>query len=192
MTRVRRVLALVVLVHGLATALAFAGHEPGPGVIPAYPKACTHGLHHQPRGGPFAVLIFCDDALGSQLAVVCYAPGCGDNQPPPWSLTNRFWQVQPWATDVTAVAWDANGACLYVSTSQTYGSGDLFALNVRTRRFAAIPVRLTRTPVANTAYTTVLRTLDTHANLLTYDVEYADTASGEVRESRTLTLPACQ
>lgn len=47
----RRVLALVVVVHTLAVALAFAGQAPDRGVVPAYPKACTHGLHHQPGGG---------------------------------------------------------------------------------------------------------------------------------------------
>ena len=192
MTRLRRPLALVVLIGVLAVVPAFAGHEPGPRVVLAYPKACTHGLHHQPGGGPFAVLIFCDDALGSQLAVVCYAPGCGDKQAAPWSLTDRVWQAGPWAADVTAVAWDANGTCLYVSTSEIYGTGELFALNLRTRRYSPLPVRLSGTPKPNTGPTTIVRSLDTHANVLTYDVEYVDASRGDVRESRTLAVPACQ
>jgi len=148
-------------------------------------------MHHQPGGGPFAVLLFCDDAAGSHLAVVCEAPGCGHAHGQAWSLSNRVWQGAPWAEDVTAFAWDPNGTCLYVSTSETYGTGQLFALNLRTRRDSIVPVRLDSVPAPNTAFTTTLRALD--PGTLTYDVEYLDAARGQpVRESKTLALPACR
>jgi hypothetical protein len=151
---------------------------------------CRHGLHAQPRG-PFAVLLFCDDAAGSHLAVACYAPGCGEAHGQAWSLSNRVWQGAPWGDDVTAFAWDPGGACLYVSTSQTYGTGQLFALNLRSRRDSIVPVRLDGVRAPSTAFTTTLRALD--PGTLTYDVEYLDAARGQtVLETKTLALPACR
>jgi hypothetical protein len=188
-----RLLALALLTTMLGPAPALGADDGSPGVVPAYPKVCRHGLHPQPGGGPFAVLLFCDDAAGSHLAAACYAPGCGEAHGQAWSLSNRVWQGAPWSDDVTAFAWDPNGTCLYVSTSETYGTGQLFALNLHTRHYSAVPVRLDRTPAPKTAYATTLLALDARGGVLTYDVEYVDGARGEtVREAKTLALPACR
>jgi hypothetical protein len=155
----------------------------------AYPKACKHGLHLQPEGGKFAVMLFCDDAAGSHLGIVCNRPGCDET---PWSLADRFWQDETWASDVTAFAWDKNGKCLYVSTSEVYGTGDVFALNLPERRYVKVSLPLDGKLLANGRYDTTLKVMDTAANILTYEVEYFDSVRGRpVRELKSLALPAC-
>jgi hypothetical protein len=154
-----------------------------------YPKVCTHGLHLQPGAGKFAVMLFCDDAEGSQLGIICYQPGCEET---PWSLSDRFWQDAAWATDVTAFAWDKNGKCLYVSTSEVYGTGEVFALNLPERRYVKVLPPLNGRLVENGRYATTLKAMDTTRNVLTYDVEYFDSVRARpVREPKSLALPAC-
>src|SRR5271169_1749710 len=62
-------------------------------------RDCHHGLQHQPNG-PFAVITFCEDAMGTYIAVVCYdADGCEKSDFPDgstrfagWDNTRRVWQ----------------------------------------------------------------------------------------------------
>lgn len=111
-------------------------------VIRLVGKACRQGIHHQPHG-PFAVIAFCEDALGAYIAVACYNPGvCEKSEYPDkttrfdgWSFQSRIWQQDPWTSDVTAFAWSPDGKYLYVSTSEIYGSGALYALNLEKRTF---------------------------------------------------------
>ena len=90
-------------------------------VIILDPGKCRHGLFFQPNG-PFAVMLFCEDALGSHLGVIYYkimgVPLKGE-----WSLTDRFWQQEDWGAGVTAFAWDSAGKYLFVSTSAISGTG---------------------------------------------------------------------
>jgi hypothetical protein len=158
-------------------------------LVLAYPKVCKHGLHLQPGTGKFAVVLFCDDAVGSNLGIVCYLPGCEE---PPWSLSDRFWQDEAWATDVTAFAWDRNGKCLYISTSGVYGTGDVFALNLSVRRYVKVSVPLNGKLLEKGTYNSKLKAMDTGKSILTYDVEYFDSVSDRpVREPKSLALPAC-
>jgi hypothetical protein len=133
-------------------------------------------------------MLFCDDAAGSHLGVVCYEPGC---QGVPWTLSNRFWQEEPWAVDVTAFAWDPNGRCLYVSTSGIYGSGDVFALSLPERLSRKVTLPLDGKLVENGRYITTLTRIDTTRQALTYEVEYFDSANGPTVEQKSLPLPAC-
>ncbi|MDR3431349.1 MAG: hypothetical protein P4L95_05490 [Rouxiella aceris] len=111
-------------------------------VIRLIGNACRQGIHHQPHG-PFAVIAFCEDALGAYIAVACYNPGvCKKSELPDktirfdgWSFQSRTWQQDPWTSDVTAFAWSPDGKYLYVSTSEIYGSGGLYALNLEKRTF---------------------------------------------------------
>jgi hypothetical protein len=133
-------------------------------------------------------MVFCDDALGSHLGGSLLRPRVRG----PFDLHDRFWQEAAWASNVTAFAWDRNGKCLYVSTSGTYGTGDLFALNLRARRFTKIPLRLTGTLLPNYTYVTTLKNLDMIKNVLIYEIEYFDAAQGKTaNESLSLALPAC-
>ncbi len=66
-------------------------------------ESCPHGLHHQPNGA-FEVIVFCEDALGTSLAVVCYDAGKCDRlldvksgEAMGWEIADRVWQQAPWA-----------------------------------------------------------------------------------------------
>ncbi len=102
-------------------------------------ESCPHGLHHQPNG-PFAVIVFCEDALGTSLAVVCYDAGKCDRvlnvqsgEAMGWEIADRVWQQAPWAADVTSIAWSPSGQYLYVASGEVYGAGGLFQLDLGRR-----------------------------------------------------------
>lgn len=117
-----------------------------------FEENCDHGLHKQPNG-PMAIINFCEDALGTHIALVYYAP-MGAFVPikfhkelskeeretyyKVWSLDNRMWQEQLWSFDVTSYAWGPNGRRLYVSTSNIYGSGALYELDLIRRKYKQI------------------------------------------------------
>lgn len=116
---------------GMALAVILAPLAFAATIIPASPRYCKPGLHEQPNG-PFAVMLFCEDALGSHLGVIYYK-----NMSVPlyerWSLTDRFWQRNEWGADVTGFTWDDTGKYLFVSTSAIYGSGAVYVLDLSAR-----------------------------------------------------------
>ena len=157
-------------------------------LVTAHP--CEPGLYRQPDGGPFAAILFCDDALGSNLGLVCYA-GAPCNRPP-WDVTNRFWQGPKWAADVTAFAWDPNNTCLYVSSEAVYGEGDVYALDLPNRVVTVLPLEIKERLRAGYTYSTTLTGIDEGKGLLHYTVEYFDQAAGStVHEAVSIPLPAC-
>jgi len=104
-------------------------------------KECHHGLQHQPNG-PFAVMVFCEDALGTYLAVMCYDPGpCNKSEYSDgtirfsgWQIDNRVWQENPWTSDVDSFAWSLDGKSLFIGTSDIYGAGGMYQLNLEQRK----------------------------------------------------------
>ncbi len=117
---------------------------------------CEHGLHVQPNG-PIAVILFSEDAVGEYIGILYY-----DRMEAPapqhflrklseeektsfyktWSLANRMWQDPLWASDVTGFAWAPDGTKLYVSTSDIYGSGALYELDLVRKKYKQIaPVK---------------------------------------------------
>ena len=99
---------------------------------------CASGLHLPPKG-PFAVMVYCEDALGVYLAVIHAKPiGAPAVQSGKWSLENRYWFDPVWASDVTGFKWAADGLKLLVSTSEIYGSGGLFELDLFNRKYTQI------------------------------------------------------
>lgn len=101
---------------------------------------CKHGLHHQPSG-TFAVFLFCDDALGSNIGVILTKPGVGPIEGLPnskWGLLHRFWQDEKWSADVVNFAWSPSGIYLYVATQEIYGDGGLFKFNLERQTFIRI------------------------------------------------------
>jgi hypothetical protein len=122
--------------------------------------------------------------------VICYEPGCESPGDGPWSLTDRFWQEEEWASDVTAFAWDANGECLYVSTDEIYGTGDLYALSLVKRR--ATKIARDSRDSSGAGYSTELTSIDSVRKQLEYSVVYFDEAAQrQTTVRRTLRLPAC-
>ena len=115
-------------------------------LVKASGKSCVPGLYSQPAGGPFSVFLFCDDAAGSNIGVVNTEGAAGPGRielPPPktwdkWSVNNRFWQDAEWATDITSFAWSPDLRALYVATSEVYGTGSLYKLDLVKRTFARL------------------------------------------------------
>jgi hypothetical protein len=113
---------------------------------------CNQGLYKQPKG-PMALLLFCEDALGTYIGLVYY-----DHMGSPvpydfflklsqaeketyfkiWSLDNRMWQDPMWASDVTSYAWGPDGTKLYIATSEIYGSGALYELDLIRKKYKQI------------------------------------------------------
>jgi len=108
----------------LVTVFAHAGLK---GVENIYPKVCKEGVHAQP-GGQFAVYVFCDDAHGTNIAVMHRHPG--DSEFPKWPINQRFWQGGLWAKDVSSIGWVPSRNYLVVSTSEIYGEGAIFLLDL--------------------------------------------------------------
>jgi len=92
---------------------------------------CLGGLHPQPSG-QFAVLLFCEGALGTYLTVVRTEP-LGAPTKGAWTLRDRVWCDDRWGADVTGYRWSKDGSRLFVTTSEVYGSGGAFALDLERR-----------------------------------------------------------
>ena len=95
------------------------------------PKECKQQIYHQPNG-PFALNVFCEDALGSHIGIVYYK---NMSQPikDAWQITDRYWQLSEWGSDATSFCWDPSGNYLFISTSAIYGSGKVFVLDLYNR-----------------------------------------------------------
>ena len=89
------------------------------------PRSCVPGVHEQPDG-IFALFVFCDDALGTNVALFQSKLGAPKNES--YSLVERFWQGQEWASDVISYAWLPSGSLL-MSTSGVYGSGSVYKID---------------------------------------------------------------
>ncbi len=97
------------------------------------PGNCPGGSHRQPNG-PFAVALFCEDALGTYLSVIYIGPiGAPATQNGRWTLADRYWHDPLWGSDVTWFKWSQDGTHLFISTSEIYGSGGFFELDVLKR-----------------------------------------------------------
>lgn len=113
---------------------------------------CNHGVQKQPNGA-MAVINFCEGALGTYIGLVYYDPMGApvpikyheiltkeerENYFKVWSLGNRMWQESQWASDVTSYAWGPKGTRLFVATSNIYGSGALYELDLIRRKYKQI------------------------------------------------------
>lgn len=143
-------ISLLLLLSGSSFA---ADSSPESSVIWSQEKdGCNPGLYKQPKG-PMALILFCEDALGTYIGLVYY-----DNMKSPvpydfflrlsetekktyykiWSLNNRMWQTSVWASDVTSYAWGPDGTKLFIATSDIYGSGGLYELDLVRRQHKKI------------------------------------------------------
>ena len=159
-------LLLILAMGGLAS----PGQD-GPDLMVATPS-CEDGFYRQPGNRMFAVGLFnCNSALGRRIVVLCAQP-LGECILPPWRGDHTAWQQEMWAQDVTGFAWDPNGKCLYVSTGETYGTGNLYALNLATRRARAVPFKLKAPPATNRG--TTVRWIDREKARLDFLIDYYD------------------
>jgi hypothetical protein len=90
---------------------------------------CKPGVYRQPKG-PFAVVLFCEESLGSHLSLLYLDPlGGRANRPSGlWTINDRYWHQPDWGADVTGFAWSTDGR-LFVSSNNVYGQGSLYEVN---------------------------------------------------------------
>jgi len=161
---------------GLLAVLAFAGQ---PIVAhPGHPAVCKDGAVKAPRG-PFAVWVFCEDALGTHIGVV-YANHMAAPSDGAWGINNRFWQEGAWPSDVQTFAWSEDGARLFVSTGAVYGSSTLYQLDLSDRRVYELIASVPDHDVE------ILWVTSKSLRYRLRDIESGDTKDGEVliRERR--------
>ncbi len=102
-----------------------------------FPKVCVDGPHKQPNG-EFAVYVFCDDAQGTNIAIFHGYPG--DSLFEKWPINRRFWQGEPWTLDVSSIGWVPNKNLLVVATSEIYGEGSIYLLDLEKQKFKVLLV----------------------------------------------------
>jgi hypothetical protein len=116
-----RLIQLAAIVFAFGTSVAGAQNP-----VQITGPMCKPGVHEQPQG-PFALYVFCDDALGTNIAV--FLNDLGAPLSGPYDLGKRFWQGQEWANDVTSYAWLPDGRLL-LATSAIYGTGTVYILDL--------------------------------------------------------------
>ena len=135
---VRRTRMKLISLSSLILALIFINNSVSGDQIQQWePKqgVCPAGVHKQSNGS-FAVVLFCESALGVYLSVMYLDPITSPITPNgKWSLNDRYWHNPLWGSDVTGFRWSRDGKKLYVSTGNIYGSGGYFVLNLMDRRF---------------------------------------------------------
>ena len=88
------------------------------------------------------VMVFRDDALGTTIGVVATDLPKSNDLEAGWLQERRFWQEKAWCINVTSLGWSEDGRYLFVATSDIYGSGNIYQLDLEKRRAAVIfPVK---------------------------------------------------
>jgi hypothetical protein len=130
----KKILVIITLIMSI-TSMSHANEA----AIDVYPSKCIHGIQQQPKGS-FAAMVFCDDAAGTHIGVICYDAGvCQKSEYPDgnrfdgWALDNRFWQTSTWGLDVTNFVWSQDNKYLFIATNSIYGSGGLYQLDLERR-----------------------------------------------------------
>ena len=135
----RRQTAAILIWCVIAPVFCFAAEQLCDGVVskPVVDLSSAHDRIFRHPKSPFAVFLFPENALGNHIGIIYY-----QNMTNPkygaWSLDNRFWQVEEWASDVTSFAWADNGFTLYVGTSEVYGTGCVYHLDLLQRKAECI------------------------------------------------------
>ena len=104
-------------------------------VVDVSSVVCVPGTHHQP-GGVFAVQVFCDAGLATNIAV--FLAHMARPLEGGYGLIRRYWQGEAWGRDVTSFAWVGTGDILFVATAGIDGQGGVWRLDLRERDSAVV------------------------------------------------------
>ncbi|MCA3028190.1 MAG: hypothetical protein ING66_06265 [Rhodocyclaceae bacterium] len=169
--------------------VAFVGQVGASDVTQLSAKKCAPGLRAQPHGGPFSVFVFCDDALGVNIAVLNASGGAGPGKLKlgetklwdRWQVDDRVWQQSTWSRDITSFAWSRDSRSLYVATSGTYGTGFTYKLDLVSRKAVAIfPTPVEKLDPTNSVETNILRIDPVSGELIVALSRYDATRKGEL------------
>ena len=145
---------------------SFSAQEPdAPKRVVKLWQKCAPGSYRQPNG-PFVVLVFCEGAIGNYIALYYEKAMDGPISAdfPKWTVIDRVWQDWIWASDVTGFAWSPSGKFLYVGTSNVYGKGGIFEVDLAHRSSKHIfPVK---EPEGGYGYWVEILELDENKSLL--------------------------
>lgn len=97
---------------------------------------CDSTLHRAPTG-PYAFLLTCEDALGA-YGTVLRTGAIGAPLDGAWEIGQVAWHDPQWGSDLTSFMWGRDGNTLYVSTGIVYGTGGVYALQLRERRLVTL------------------------------------------------------
>ncbi|MCF8081013.1 MAG: hypothetical protein K9K88_17180 [Desulfobacterales bacterium] len=130
-----------------------------------------HGTIIEQPNGPFAVMLFNEFALGSHIGIIYYKqmanPAAGK-----WWISERFWQKKPWRDCVTSFAWSHDGKHLYVGTSEVYGDGGSFKLDLFNRSYTRLYPKEDQ-DLKGISSTEILK-IDSYKNRIVIEVTLAD------------------
>jgi hypothetical protein len=168
-----------------------AGAQPPPAgqyVWILEPMNCDPGLRPQP-GGPYAALVFCENALGAQLAVVRLAP-LETTAEGAWNSRRLIWQDESWSADITSFAWTPDGKRLFVATAEGSGAGGLYELELLTRQARQVAPRDSVVTAARPGPGYVIDRLDLDRQVLYYrTIPWNQPAGESVADSLVLASP---
>jgi hypothetical protein len=94
-----------------------------------------HGILSKQPNGPFAAMLFNEFAQGTHIGIIYYKQ-MGSPADGRWWISERFWQGDPWSADITSFAWDRSGKYLFIGTSEVYGDGGLFRLDLYKKEYS--------------------------------------------------------
>jgi hypothetical protein len=148
----------------------------------------------QPNG-PFAAMIFDEDALAIYVCIIYY-DNMGDPINEKWSISERVWCNGKWGSDITSLYWCPNGKCLYIGTSLVYGDGGVFRLDLYNKTFTKIyPSKdLLPTGKQGKRYVSSAEIMEASKDILKLRVEFSEIVGNEERplEEKTVTIPLKQ
>jgi hypothetical protein len=131
---------------------------------------------------PYAVIRFPEDALGEHIGVIYYGRMAIPNDGA-WSLDDRFWQDKTWSSDVTSFAWANDGRTLFVGTSEVYGTGCVYRLDLMRRKAKRIypsAAEVARNESQANGFSTVILAIDEQHRFLKVRVQTEDGATESI------------
>jgi len=146
-------------------------------IVNVHGERCTQGLTPL-QDSPYAIMMFCEDALGNYLSIT-YFRSMGAPVDGAWSLNNRHWQNEPWGLDVTSYYYVPAISALFISTSEHYGEGGIFRLDLHTRKF-----RKLTSDTAKEGKVFQFKSVDNQRHRLNYEV----TLDGRVKKIASIPL----
>jgi hypothetical protein len=153
-----------------------------------------HRIIRQPNG-PFAAMIFDEDALAIHLCVIYY-DHMGGPINEKWDISERAWCSRKWGSDITSLYWCPNRKCLYIGTSLVYGDGGVFRLDLYNKKFTKIypPSELSPTGKEGKKYVSSTEIIGATKDKLNIRVRFAEIVGNEERDlgEKTVFIPLKQ
>ena len=141
-----------------------------------------HGVIIKQPNGPFAAMLFNEFAQGIHLGIIYYQqmsnPADGK-----WWTSERFWQSKPWNACITSLAWSHDGKYLYVGTSEVYGDGGSFKLDLFNKTYSRLYPK-TEQDLKEVSSTEIVK-IDNTRNQIVVEITLADYKTLKIIEIQT-------